>query len=415
MEDEEAPLTKDCLVASYTSPRPGPIYYDDEERAQLKRHGITDTMKYETKGLTTWEAFQITYTTVWVNPELWRMMSRLAGVTVVFCIITVLCIPNPERLRVAKFTSVSKFLNVVCGLLMGFFLTSSMSRWYSCIEGYLALLDAIWNLQMQFIALGVPEKEMILCMRYGFGSAWLLYGQLLAEAQGTDNVQEEVWTKLMNKPARIDRTMKTMLLSKVEVEVLKLTRDPPAMMWVWLAALMGRLAQDGWIPPMASPTYGRIMNLCQDAHSSIREVRASISVHPPLAYTHMLATLIHINNLINALTFGIVSGLAIGTALIRKSLHFYTPRHDPSRRDVAQDWQNMAVTFLYCFFGPLLYQSLLLLSMHLAQPFASQDARMPLDRLLHNLEIDMCNGRDIVEHMSFEKPFFKEAAPGAGK
>merc|ERR1740130_1316916 len=128
----------------------------------------------------------------------------------------------------------------------------------------------------------------------------------------------------------------------------------------------------------------------------------------------MLATLVHINNLLNALTFGLVSGVAIGTALQANEMHFYTGR-EASARETAQDWQNMAVTFLYCFFGPLLYQALLLISMHLAQPFASPDARMPLDRLLHNLEIDMCNGRDIVDHMDFEKPFFKKAVPAEGK
>lgn len=413
MEDEESPLIKgsDAFV-SYTSPREGPIYFDAKERDHLKKHGIVDTMKYETKALTTWEAFQITYTTVWVNPALWRMMFRLAGVALLVCVVTVLIIPHPEQLKAAKFTTVSKFLNVVCGLLMGFFMRSGLNRWYSCVDGFMELLDDCRNLQMQFIALGVPEKEMIRCMRYAFVSAWLLYGQLLTEALSDvaekTALQNEVWNKMMNKVARIDREGKTMMLAKDEVEVLRQTRDPPSMMWVWNSAHIGRLAQDGWIPPMPSPTYGRIMSLCSCAHQSIRTVRASISVHPPLAYTHMLATLVHINNLLNAVTFGLVSGLAVGTALIRNNLHFYANQHDPSKREVAQDWQNMAVTFLYCFFGPLLYHALLLISMHVAEPFATPDARMPLDRLLHNLEIDMSNSRDVIEHMPFEKPFFKK-------
>merc|ERR1719247_2320372 len=115
----------------------------------------------------------------------------------------------------------------------------------------------------------------------------------------------------------IDSTESTMLLTSGEADDLKSTRDPPGMMWIWVAALMGRLAQDGFIPPMASPTYGRIMNLAQNAHGGIRSVRASISVQAPLTYTHMLATLVHTNNLLNAVTFGIVSGLAMGTAAMQ--------------------------------------------------------------------------------------------------
>jgi len=347
------------------------------------------------------------------------MMARLGGVVAVVCTITILAVPNPATLKVAKFTEISKFLNVVVGLLLGFFMSSSMNRWHSCVNGFLELLDAIRNLQMQFVALGVPEKENNLCLRYGFASAWLLYGQLLVETkkltatQSTD--REMMWKKLVKKVAHIDRTENSFLLVDWEVKVLRTTRDPPGMMWMWVAALIGRLAQDGWIPPMASPTYGRIMNLCQSAHGGIRQVRAAISVQAPLTYTHMLATLVHINNLLNAITFGLVSGVAIGTAMQAHKMGNYNNRHDASMRESTQDWQNMAVTFMYCFFGPLLYQALLLISMHLAQPFDSEDAKIPLDRLLHQLEVDMCNGRDLVDHMDFEKPAFKQVPKAAAK
>merc|ERR1719353_669187 len=371
-------------------------------------------MAYRTRSLSSWECFQITYTTVWVSRELWAMMFRLSVVVVVVCILTILAVPNPERMKVTKFTEVSKFLNVVVGLLLGFFLSSSMNRWHTCVNGFLELLDAIRNLQMQFVALGVPEEGNNLCLRWGFASAWLLYGQLLVETirLGPDNQEgsqasELMWTRLEKKVARIDGSGTTMLLTPQEVSVLRLTRDPPGMMWMWVAALIGRLAQDGWIPGMPTPTYGRIMNLCQSAHGGIRQVRAAISVQAPLTYTHMLATLVHINNLLNALTFGIVSGVAIGTSLMAHDMHIYT-RRDASARETTQDLQSMAVTFLYCFFGPLLYQALLLISMHLAQPFDSEDAKIPLNRLLHQLEVDMCNGRDLMNHMEgIERPAFK--------
>merc|ERR1719395_459877 len=103
-------------------------------------------------------------------------MFRLSAVVLVVCILTILAVPNPERMKVTKFTEVSKFLNVVVGLLLGFFMSSSMNRWHTCVAGFLELLDSIRNLQMQFVALGVPEEETCLCLRYSFASAWLLYG-----------------------------------------------------------------------------------------------------------------------------------------------------------------------------------------------------------------------------------------------
>jgi len=416
---EPTPLLQNTITTSYTfDPENGLVC--EGETAELARHGITDTMMYRTKTLTTWQAFEIRYTTVWMNPVLWFMMLRLAAVTLVVCFITILVVPNPGALKVAKFTSISKFLNVVVGLLLSFFLSSSMNRWYNCVNGFLELFDSIRNLQMQFVALGVPEEKTMLVLRYGFASAWLLYGQLLLEAvklspdSDVKDHYDSMWDQMCRKAFRVDRTNKTMLLDRREEVVLRLTRDPPGMMWMWVAALIGRLAQDGWIPPMQSPTYGRIMNLCQSAHGGIRQVRASISVQAPFAYTHLLATLVHLNNFLNALTLGLVGGIATSTWAVRAGYHFYLePVGDlhVKAEQVTQDWQNMAVTFLYCFFGPLIYQSLLLIGMNLAQPFDSPDAKMPIDRLLHQLEIDMCDGRDLVDHLAFEKPFFKAPEP----
>merc|ERR1719498_179218 len=114
-------------------------------------------MSYVTRSLTTWEAFLITDKTIWCSSELWTMMLRLSMVAAAVSIVTVLVVANPEQMKIYKFTAVSKFLNVVVGLLLGFFLTSSVTRWYSCVNGYLELLDAIRNLQMQLEALGVPQ------------------------------------------------------------------------------------------------------------------------------------------------------------------------------------------------------------------------------------------------------------------
>merc|ERR1719265_2088596 len=308
------------------------------------------------------------------------MMAKLIFASVLICMMTIITVPDPSSLKVAKFTSVSKFLNVVVGLLLSFFLSSSMNRWYTCVNGFLELLDAIRNVQMQFVALGVPEDKTLLCLRYGFCSAWLLYGQLLLEARKLaclDSSREQrdaMWDGLTEKVFRLDPSGETTLMLKDEENVLRMTRDPPGMMWMWVAAYIGRLAQDGWIPPMASPTYGRVMNLCQSAHGGIRQVRASISVQAPLTYTHLLATLVHVNNLLNALTLGVVAGCAFGTQLMRYQYHPWR-NSVASRQAVAQDWQNMAVTFLYCFFGPLIYQALLLIGMNLAQPFDSADAK----------------------------------------
>merc|ERR1719491_1361050 len=87
-------------------------------------------------------------------------------------------------------------------------------------------------------------------------------------------------------------------ISRDERTLLERVQDPrgdltlSGNMWMWVATLVGRMAQDGEIPPMASPTYGRIMNLCQNAHAGIRTVKSSINVQAPFAYAHTLAVIV---------------------------------------------------------------------------------------------------------------------------
>jgi len=245
------------------------------EKQDLADHGILDSMRYGTQNLTSWSCFTINCRTVWLKPALWIMMLRLSLVALVTCVLTVLLVPNPAVYKVAKFTSVSKFLNVVVGLLLGFFLSSSMNRWHQCVDGFLGLCDAVRNMQIQFLALGVPEEDIVRVLRYGSASAWLLYAQLVVEckkltqAKEAEEERESMWIKLSQKKARIDRTGKSFLLSEKEIDVLRVTHDPPYIVWTWVGVILGRLAQDGWIPPMPSPTYGRVMNLCQEDYQGI--------------------------------------------------------------------------------------------------------------------------------------------------
>jgi len=114
-------------------------------------------MSYRTLNLNTWEAFAITYTTIWFSRDLWKMMLRLYLLALLVCIFTLLAVAHPGVQKVSKFTDVSKFLNVVVGLLLGFFLSNALGRWHSCVNGFLELLDAARNLQMQLATLGVPD------------------------------------------------------------------------------------------------------------------------------------------------------------------------------------------------------------------------------------------------------------------
>merc|ERR1719497_275674 len=104
------------------------------------------------------------------------------------------------------------------------------------------------------------------------------------------------------RPSLIEAHERPMLLRQ---------KESYALLWTWVASLIGRMSQDGEIPPMASPTYGRILSIVQEAYGSIRDVRALHLIKAPFVYVHTLAILVHVNNILNAIGFGLVLGIAL--------------------------------------------------------------------------------------------------------
>jgi len=119
------------------------------------------------------------------------------------------------------------------------------------------------------------------------------------------------------------------------------------------------MALDGDVPPMASPTYDRIMNLAHAAQGGLRRVRTSIVVQMPFVYVHTLACLVHLNCILLSVTMG----LALGTTChgIRQYVHhyYYEEHPDPTIQvePLTSQLQSLIVELLKGLFGPLLFQA----------------------------------------------------------
>mmetsp|Transcript_5442 Transcript_5442/g.14705 ORF Transcript_5442/g.14705 Transcript_5442/m.14705 type:complete len:444 (-) Transcript_5442:41-1372(-) len=368
-----------------------------------------DTMTYDIQELASWSAFCMMRGSAWDNRGLWKQLAKAFLLATTVAVVIVFCTPDPTSVRSNRFAKLSTFLSVFVGLLLSFFMSSSMMRWYKCVGAFLELFDAVRNLQMQCHALGVCREREELLTRYGVLSAWLLHLQLVAMAKDDSDetkAMETVWVEIMtNHPG---------LCHPEEKELLMQAYEPAQTVWTWVASLVGRMALDGDIPPMSTPTYGRILNIVQNAHSGIREVRAAVCVQAPFIYIHTLAVLVHFNNVINAISFGLTSGVSM--AKFVHIPHDISERHQ--ERMYAREAQNLIIAFFLSMLGPFLYQALLEVSVCIAQPFnkESDSAMIPTVRLLKCLERDLCECDYLSRHTpGWETPCFRPKPEEAAK
>jgi len=324
-------------------------------------------------------------------------------------------VSNPALLKSSKFQLIGNFLQIFVCFMVAFFLASSVSRWFSCVNGFLEVFDTIRNFHMQLHALGVPAERRTQIARYGVVSAYLLFmelkiGMILDEEEKIE-ATEKMWKDLtIGSFATSEQMKKYVMLLPDEEEILLQVQDPAAVIWVWVASLVGRLAQDGEIPPMASPTYGRIMTHAENAHHGIRNINASIQARAPFIYVHMLASIVHINNLVNAITFGITMGSLAGTLLMYfpSLAQLVKYKGQSKREDVILDAENFVVTIFINMVGPLIYQTLLDVSICMTEPFKTKESNIPVLRLLVSLVKDLLD-RDTLafDPPSWEVPYFK--------
>lgn len=394
----------------------------EEETPAQSAKAKMRVVNYETKRLATFSALTHLHGTVWTNRSLWGNMGALFTVSILFAIVLWFVVPDPGEVDASKFAAISNFLKVFLAFLLGFFMASSVGRWTTTVKGFLGLFNAVRNMCMQMHALGVENDKIKEVVRYGIVSCVFLVSEL-EMAVDTPAIKqaksEMMWLHLKQKG----------LLTDKEAPILEPLDDRASLIWIWVASKIGRYAQDGDIPPMNSGTYGRIMQLCQSAQDGIRQVRCSISVQIPFIYTHMLACLVHLNNVLCALTFGLTLGSGLGAILSYYGIHsplvtYVYAKHSPTTTSAPSAefyavhasghshpnsaGQAIFLSMFTCLVAPFMYQAFLQIALSLAQPFGSEEAAIPTDALIMKLRADL----EHMERMSdntpgWEKPVFK--------
>jgi len=350
-----------------------------------------DSTRYDITGITTWRAFVMIKGCAWDNAALWRCMALNTSVSFLVAVVTHF-LPSAWLVSADKFEKLGTFLNVFVGLLLGFFLSSSMTRWYACVNAFLTLLDAVRSMQMQMIALGVSPEHTETLSRFGILSAWLLHFSLDIKDPNDPDVTAHMIERL--------ETVRPWLMEAHEKPMLLRQKESYALLWTWVASLIGRMSQDGEIPPMATPTYGRILNIVQQAYGSIRDVRALHLIKTPFIYIHTLAILVHVNNILNAIAFGLVCGITVLTILGRG------PAGDGHLANLIT---SFFMQFCFSMLAPMLYLALLDVSVCVAQPFTYQDAKIPAARFIVGVEEDLKNAKHIGDNPPhWDKPSFKK-------
>lgn len=357
--------------------------------------------QYETGVVNSWKILFVITGSAFDNVVILKtmMLSILVSMAVACC-----AYYKEEVLLIKgdKVVELATFLNVFVGMLLGFFVSSSMHRWHGCVQGFMELLSAVRNMHMQMVALGVDREHFDMLNRYGLLSVWLIHLSLNSECRNNPRSQdlglseaeqrEKVWSSL--------EEFRPHLALPAEKELLFQYHDCYALLWTWIASLIGRMAQDGEIPPMASPTYGRIISIVEMAYGSIRDVRMMHQVKAPFIYAHTLAVLVHVNTILNSLSFGLILGTTLQVAFGTENVKL--------QKDLPRFVSSLFMQLCFSMVAPWMYLTLLEVCVCISQPFIFMDTKIPTLHLIIDLEEELARASVMSDNTKWEKPRFKK-------
>lgn len=258
-------------------------------------------------------------------------------------------------------------------------------------------------------ACGVPQDHIAKCLRYGVMSPWYLHLELHLQAlpKEEEDIARAEGYKQLHEGQFISEEFR---LLPAETDHIEAVSDAPCTFWVWITGVFGRIAEDNRFPMLAGPSFSLCMSTTLSGLDNIYKVRTSISVQAPYIYVQMLAALVHINNMVCALSFGLTAGASMGTLLAAHGVHPLTSK-EATHVKATEDVQSIMVSFVLNCFGPLIYQALLEVGIAIAQPFSNDDAVVPTHRMLLTLENELIEGAEAIRMTRYPNEKHEENMP----
>lgn len=301
-------------------------------------------------------------------------------------VLTSMACPLPSSQSVDTVASLSISLRIFAAVLLGLFVFISVSIWHKCLSGFRVLFEAIQHLQMQFISFECADTENArTTMRYGLLSAHLLNAELCSEARGGGPWKQALFEMRAQISIPMGEETKCGLLHfdflrDKELEILQGVDDASGMLWVWVASLLGSMAQDGSIPSMESSTFGHIVSLAQSAREGIHQARFCTTGQTAPTCMRALAVAVQASNLVSAVSLGIFLRACVPLSM----------EGMPTRIVAAElDLQAILVAIFLGVCLPVLYQVSLEAAVLLAVPFASKHEEVPTNGMISRLEFNL--------------------------
>lgn len=330
-----------------------------EEKPQSRAKSLA----YDPHVLATWRTFLMFRGTVFFDPAIWWTVAKLIAVAVASGGLLFLSVPAPEKLNTRTFHDAVNFIKVFIAFMLGLFLNSCLARWYNILASvtdlFLCIKKVVWTLN----SIGVQEDLKGRVQKLMVLSCYLLEGEVSNQWETDPVVLRKAWEEtcyVASQKGVLSPGQKRVLESKVHSSHRALG------VWSWVGTIMRQLSGPGVSPPMTA----RLAAECAEAIEQMKKIKTFATLQLPFMYSHMLAFLVQMNNILLAIACGFSCAVRVGDALHSAK--------GGSMSSVYHSAQGLILEIFVVIIEPVLYQAFLIIASTLADPFTHDQYGLPM-------------------------------------
>lgn len=341
-------------------------------------------VEYDHEALLGWHALLVTSGTVFLHRDVYYVLPYVLSLALIMALLVYYGVPNAQRLNTETFQEFVVYFKVFISFMLGLFLNNSFRRWWSSVSSFKRFLTSIMQLVYTLHTVGLDDHLFDEIVRLCLASSFILSAEVHT-AQITDKCKRKERWKF-----HLDELQNGNYITELERKDLDedfgevVSQDlgvRSTMIWMWIGEVMTNVQKE-----VAPPMYVRLLFLCHDCMSQVEALKTNLSVQLPFTYAHMLAVLVHLANIMLAISCGLAIGSSMAETMVRSQ---EVENGDHSRHMLREFYQAVQVSGMQLVFlvvQPMIYQSFLAISHALCYPFGEDMCHLPMEFFIESLE-----------------------------
>lgn len=347
---------------------------------QKMRSRTKSRAKYNPSTLASWSSLGSVYGSVLAERALWRIVGMCFLIS---CIVAsgIAFVPGIHNLNDSQgLERVNLIIRVLLAFILALYLSACVNRWWQSMERVTEYFESVKQLHMDVSVMSPPSDRLAAMRRYMLLSSALLHHEVVSMWIKNEDKTKEVWSREVLKCRRRG------WLSEDEQQRLELAHPEhrAELVWSWIGTVLSMQIVDlKSTPPLAS----RVTVLGGRCIETLQWTKCTVAQQIPLTYVHIVAVLVHANNIILAVTSGITIGISMQAA--HRFDHALDNGRDISgrREGLLQSVQIIVMRLFYMVISPLVYQAFLHIGSCMNDPFSEDYGHgTPLGEFIDDLE-----------------------------